>query len=367
MPTFCRHNRFIERCPICSRTLPGNEPAERTRSARAAGRAGATGAGSASGRAGGARTSRGGSRRSGEGLRVRREGRAIEDGYGSELVPGLRASSDAARLAEEIEFAQARLTALAVEPVGLYAEAAAEAVAGELEAASWACLLIAYLGPAEEGDPFDAIRSVLAAVPGPNALPANLGELLDGAERGPRSSHEPGRGARTLSAYAQWLARNGGTQVAAFEGDGSWTPQRRFSRLYERLALPGFTRAGRYELLVSLGRLGVYELRAESLQLTTVRGQGGEDATTTAAKRVFGIGDPLLLERRAAGLAEAAGVPIEVLDLALANWQGPERATMGFRPERLVAGAGGESAAESSPREASSGSAETRAADALGV
>ena len=27
MPTFCRHNRFIERCPICSRTLPGAAPA----------------------------------------------------------------------------------------------------------------------------------------------------------------------------------------------------------------------------------------------------------------------------------------------------------------------------------------------------
>ena len=26
VPTFCRHNRFIERCPICSRTLPGAEP-----------------------------------------------------------------------------------------------------------------------------------------------------------------------------------------------------------------------------------------------------------------------------------------------------------------------------------------------------
>ncbi len=26
MPTFCRHNRFIERCPICSKTLPGSAP-----------------------------------------------------------------------------------------------------------------------------------------------------------------------------------------------------------------------------------------------------------------------------------------------------------------------------------------------------
>ena len=29
MPTFCRHNRFLERCPICSRTLPGAPPKAR--------------------------------------------------------------------------------------------------------------------------------------------------------------------------------------------------------------------------------------------------------------------------------------------------------------------------------------------------
>ncbi len=87
---------------------------------------------------------------------------------------------------------------------------------------------------------------------------------------------------------------------------------------------------------MSLGRLGVYELRAESLHLGTARGAGGgEDETALAAKRVFGIGDPLLLDRRAKTLAEAAGVPLEALDLALFNWSRPpeaERATLGFRP-----------------------------------
>ena len=51
-----------------------------------------------------------------------------------------------------------------------------------------------------------------------------------------------------------------------------------------------------------------------------------------AAKRVFGIGDPLLLDRRAATLAEAASVPLEALDLALANWASPQRATLGIQP-----------------------------------
>jgi hypothetical protein len=48
---------------------------------------------------------------------------------------------------------------------------------------------------------------------------------------------------------------------------------------------------------------------------------------------VFAIGDPLLLERRAAALADAVSVPIETLDLALANWASPQRATLGFPPD----------------------------------
>jgi hypothetical protein len=39
-----------------------------------------------------------------------------------------------------------------------------------------------------------------------------------------------------------------------------------------------------------------------------------------AAKRVFGIGDPLLLARRAADLAAAAEMPIAAFDLGLQNW-----------------------------------------------
>jgi hypothetical protein len=54
------------------------------------------------------------------------------------------------------------------------------------------------------------------------------------------------------------------------------------------------------------------------------------DPVTDAAKRVFGIGDPLHLDRRAAALAEAISIPVEALDLALANWGADERATLGF-------------------------------------
>jgi hypothetical protein len=322
MPTFCRHNRFIERCPICSKTLPGNAPGS-----SAAPRAKAPGR---------ARTGTAGAQRPharAHSLRVRREGRAEDDGYRSELVPGLRASADALRLVEEIAFSSGRLLALAAAPPGLYAEAQALAQ-HDLERATWTCFLIAYLCPLEGDDPFAGIRMALAAAPG--ELPD-----LDSIPLGPRSSHDPARGAETLIAYRHWVARGGsasvaaqgqpgGSQALAFTGDQAWSPERRFERVFERLALPGFARMGRYELLVLLGRLGLYELLADSLQLAGARGLSAEDLTTLAAKRVFGIGDPLLLERRAAALAQAVAVPLEALDLALANWQAGQRATLGF-------------------------------------
>ena len=90
---------------------------------------------------------------------------------------------------------------------------------------------------------------------------------------------------------------------------------------------------GRYDLLVTLGRLGSYELQADSLHLASVGGQSLGDLTTLAAKRLFAIGDPIHLERRAAALAQALAVPLETLDLALANWTAPQRATLGFPPE----------------------------------
>ena len=321
MPTFCRHNRFIERCPICSKTLPGNEPAGDTRRASP---------GSTVQRSGGAKRPARGPRA--ERVTVRREGRAADDGYASQLVPGLRASADAQRLATEMAFSSARLAALAVSPPGTYERAVDAAAGGEPDRAAWIAFLLAYLSPSEDDQPFAGVETVLAAAPGPAELAPELGVLIDGVPRGPRSSHEPGSGSRTLLAYAQWAERAGG-QAAAFSGGEGWTPERRFARVFERLALPGLGRPARYELFVSLGRLGVFDLRADSLHLGARRVPGtGEDETALAAKRVFGIGDPLLLDRRAAALAEAAGVPLEALDLALFNWSSGERATLGFRP-----------------------------------
>jgi hypothetical protein len=315
MPTFCRHNRFVERCPICSNTLPGESPGGRA--------AGGTQ------RRKSAPTGQAGTRRS-AGLRVHRQQRAAEDGYGSPLLPGVRASADAARLAEEIAFSNARLLALQGaypqrELPDLYAQART-LVADDIEQATWTCFLIAYLCPLEGPEPFAGIRQALQ-------VPREQLHDLSDVALGPRTSHDPARGAQTLDAYRQWVAQADrseiGQQALAFSGDASWSPQRRFERLFERIALPGLTRAARYELLVLLGALGAYELRADSLHLSA-RAGGVEDPATLAAKRVFAIGDPLLLDRRAAALAEAVAVPVECLELALANWGTGERATLGF-------------------------------------
>lgn len=318
MPTFCRHNRLIQNCPICSReqsiearpVLSSSAPRvsqPRERAPSSGRRRGSTATIQPTG-----------------GVRVRRLARGADDGYRSPLVPGLKSSDDAERLADELAFSAARLQRLESDPPGLYAEVADPAA--DIEERTWLAFLIAYLAPLADEEPFAAIRA--ARVPWAQADEA----VLEDVATGPRTAHQPDRGARTIEAYRAW-AQRAGSQAAAFSGEGGWSPERRFDRLFERLALPGLHRDARYDLLVTLGRLGVYELRGGRLHF------GGDNDVTVAAKRVFGIGDPLLLERRAADLATSAGAPLEALDLALFNWsqagvpQRSVRATGGLDPD----------------------------------
>jgi hypothetical protein len=259
MPLFCRHNRLTVNCPICSRELDAelraltpSRPAGTRRSS----------------------TSRSTTRASGRGGVVTRKlARAADDGYRNPLVPGLRATADAERLAAALAAAAARL-----EPPGPYPEVATEP---DLEEATWHAFLRA--ARVEDGPAWS-------------------------------SGENPSETAR---AYRAWADR-AGSQQAAFEGEAAWTPERRFSRVFERLALPGFPRAARFDLLTALGAAGRYELEAGELWLAA-----GEDATTEAAKRLLVSGDKLLLERRARELAEATGVPLAALDRGLAVWGTP--------------------------------------------
>jgi len=245
--------------------------------------------------------------------------RASADGYSSPLLPGVHASADAQRLAQEVAFSAGRLALLREHPPGAYGEARA---LGDAEAAARACFLIAYLSPAQGEDPFAAIRAAIAD-------PARELAELDREQLGPRSSYDAARGAQTLEAYERMLEQAGGAR-AAFVGDPSWTRARRFERLFERLALPGLTRVARYELLVLLATLGSYELEADSLPLGVARGAATNDPTMLAAKRIFAIGDAINLERRAAALAQAMELELAALELALWNFFSPQRATLGF-------------------------------------
>lgn len=309
MPQFCRHNRLLQNCPICREPEP--PPAARRAPRSRGARSGRSSAASAAAT-----------------VTIRRAPRAVEDGYQSELVPGIHARADAHRLADELAIASGRLAELATAPPGLYAEVASEP---DVEEALWLAFLIAYLSPLEPSaaepsgtDPFAAIRAVRtrwrdAELPG-----------LDGVATGPRTAHDPARGAATLIAYRRFAER-AGSQARALAGEEQWAPDRRFARAFERLALPGLHRAARFDFLVTAGRTGRLDARPSSLFL---RGAAGDDPTGLAARRVLGIADPALLDRRAAMVAEAAGVPIEAVELALWNWQADDaaRATLGASP-----------------------------------
>jgi hypothetical protein len=310
VPTFCRHNRLVQNCPICSR-----EQAIDLRPIVSSGAPRTTQPRPRSQSQSRARTSGSSSPGVRGGLKVRRLARGADDGYRTPLLPGLRSSEDAERLAEEFAFAASRLAILEHEPPGLFAEVANPRE--DIEERTWLAFLIAYIGPTDEEDPFEFIQLV--------RTPWGLHEQpdLDGVALGPRTAHDPSRGVRTIEAYRAWAGRSG-SQAEAFTGDPAWTPERRFARTFERLSLPGLHRGARFDLLVTLGRLGVYELRAGSLQL------GGENEVTVAAKRALGIGDPLLLERRAADLAQACSLPLEALDVGLYNWERGERAHLGM-------------------------------------
>lgn len=248
MSMFCRHNRMTARCPICSReaaaqaraSAPGRPPR-----ARSAG--------------GGARRTAGSSRQ--PSLRTRRLERAPDDGYRNPLVPGIRATADAERLARALTAAAGRL-----EFPGPHPEAA-------------------------EASREEAIGLAFA--------------LSAGAEH--------------ADAFADWVARNGGDAQTALTGDETWSPGRRFARLFERLGF--LPRAARYEFLVTLGASAGLPFEADALHVGS-----DEDAATTAAKRVLLSGDRTLLERRARELASACEVPLAALDHALAVWEagGPE-------------------------------------------
>jgi hypothetical protein len=279
MSLFCRHNRMTVNCPICQR-----EQAAERRAAAPPPRTRSSGSGTA-------RRGRCPSSGSDSRLVTRRIAPRIEDdGYRNALVPGLRATVEAERLAAALTVAEERLR-----PPGPYEAVAAEP---DREQATWLAFLLALAGP----DAPELQAALTAAAP---------------AWSGGEEPELPDALSRTVAAYRAW-AQRAGSQVAAFEADPAWSPQRRFAKVLERLALPGFGRDKRFELLATLGAAGVYDVEAGAVHFGRE-----DDATTLAAKRALVSGDPRLLERRAADLAAAAELPIAALDRGLALWGNP--------------------------------------------
>src|SRR3954452_2655443 len=124
---FCRHNRLTAKCPICSRELEENlrkqAPPVRHVTVRK------PGASSTPRSRAGASTKSNPNR-----LVTRKLARAADDGYRNPLVPGLKETADAERLAVALTDAAARL-----EPPGPYPLVAE---IPDLEQATWIAFLL---------------------------------------------------------------------------------------------------------------------------------------------------------------------------------------------------------------------------------
>lgn len=308
---FCRHGRFEDRCAICRGEKAAAAPKAHipTKKGTEARRATSTPRAAAP-----ASSARRGSRT----VVTGKLSRNADDGYRSDLLPGVRSSADVQALATELTVAEARLSALGSPDSGPWS--AVSAAAEEPARAFIYALVIAVASPdaaagsaATAQAAIDALSSDELAVPSAAAGSGPVAAILDAGPRGPRGADAAGI---ALAAPAQ-LAQRSGSLAAAITGDASWSPERRFARVFDRLALKGLPRAVRYDVLVALGRSGVLSLRAGALHL-------GDDQVTAAAKRIFAVGDVSLLEKRAATLVEVTGVAWDALELALWNLSGAD-------------------------------------------
>ena len=314
---FCRHNRLEATCPICSRkpsvggeasggvarrpSRPARAPSDKRRRP-SAGRGAST-------------------------LSVRRMARAADDGYEHELLPGLRATEDAARLADELAFAEARLHELRDAPPGLYAEVAA---AEDPEEAAWLAFQIALLSPLEDDDPWAGIAAARTAW-ATGELPATRRRAR--AARAPRRATVPPRPTARGSA-----ARDPRRPRSPPSRRGR--PQRRFDRAYERLSLPGFGRARATSCWccwAGWASSTCAPRRWRSPASRPTRPSRRPSASSASATRCSWAA-------RASALATEVGVTLEALDLGLRNFGAAtpaDRVTAGATveadPERAAA------------------------------
>ncbi len=241
------------------------------------------------------------------------------------------------RLAAEIAFSRAacsRSRPIAAGPVCARRGAAADIRAGDLDLPAHV-----YLCPLEGADPFAGIRAALEPPGGRAGARASCRTSRASRSARERATIPPaGRGARRLPQLGRMQA---GSQEQAFTGDQGWSARAPLRAAVRAARAAGLARvASRFELLVTLGRLGL--LRAARRLAAPARRERPRRRDDRSARTVpppsacSGSAIRINLERRARALAEAArGRPLEALDLALANWSARERATLGIPPAAL--------------------------------
>ena len=149
--------------------------------------------------------------------------------------------------------------------------------------------LVVYLGPLEEDDPFAAITAVRC----PWGIASDLTQARSGrAERTTRRGNRDGRGLPPLRGTGR--EPGGGDQRRS-----GWTPEQRFERAAR--ASRAARAAGSGSLRPARDARGARSPSASAPSLLVV----DDDPVTVAAKRIFGIGDRMILESRAKRLASA--------------------------------------------------------------
>src|SRR3954453_6196745 len=170
---FCRHNRLTSKCAICSRELEENLRAQAPVRHVTVRKPGAT----STPRARSATTKSNPNR-----LVTRKLARAADDGYRNPLVPGLKATADAERLAIALTVAAERL-----EPPGPYP----------------------VLATIDDGDDATWLAFLLALAP---ELEPVLTEAQPRWEDTADVDALPSDKARTAAAYRAWVERAGSQQ-----------------------------------------------------------------------------------------------------------------------------------------------------------
>lgn len=120
---------------------------------------------------------------------------------------------------------------------------------------------------------------------------------------------------RVFESFLEWVEQHGGTPERAFKTTTS-NPESRFDELYPKLhGLHDFGRTGAYDFLCLLGDLKLLDVSPSSCYLQ------GATGPLKGAKKLWGNRSAGELTRLADDTARRLGVPIEVLEDALCNWQ----------------------------------------------